>query len=373
MKKAVYETYSKLPKAVKEIPIDIVNQVRKYSVSRLKTPRQLTFFVTNRCNARCKHCFYWKELNKSKDLELREIRKITKSMGKVDSLLISGGEPFLRKDLYDIIVMFNRTNKTKDVTIPTNGSLTTDIEQTVRRILTNTKMRISLPISLEGLNEKHDSIRGVKGIFKKAVTTAMVMKRVNSKRLKCYFTITVNNKNYKEIPKFIEFSKKLGLPISFNYVRDSSRDVFGIDKSLANDFTPREDGYYIKDPEKLESINKLIDSNVKADDIPKRLNKLGRLVIVDVRKNKKRLLKCLAGKLDGVLYPNGEVAVCEFLRPIGNVKDFDYNFEKLWNSEKANNMRAKIKQCFCTHSCNINRSMMYDSRYIKKALDSCFS
>ena len=66
---------------------------------------QVIYHVTFRCNAKCKFCFNWKELNqnKEKELSLEEINKISYSMPKFDWLLLSGGEPTLRTDLVYII------------------------------------------------------------------------------------------------------------------------------------------------------------------------------------------------------------------------------------------------------------------------------
>ena len=65
------------------------------------------FFVTSACNARCAHCFYWKNLNHQKqDLTFGEISKMVESMPPFGQVLFSGGEPFLRKDLVKIIQLF---------------------------------------------------------------------------------------------------------------------------------------------------------------------------------------------------------------------------------------------------------------------------
>ena len=90
--------------------------IRNYLRSKEKTlhekelPDAITFFVTSRCNARCEHCFYWKELNADRDeLTLEEINKVATSMSKgLDSLALTGGEPTLpegfRGNLQDILM-----------------------------------------------------------------------------------------------------------------------------------------------------------------------------------------------------------------------------------------------------------------------------
>ena len=74
-------------------------------------PLHLTFFVTARCNAVCKHCFYHDSLNKKfNELTLEEIDKFTKTMDPLLSLSITGGEPYIRDDI-DKIVKISKSIK----------------------------------------------------------------------------------------------------------------------------------------------------------------------------------------------------------------------------------------------------------------------
>ena len=86
-------------------------------------PIQLTFFLTSRCNLRCEHCFYWKELDSdhSHELSLDEIKNIAKSLPRLLVLSITGGEPFVRKDISDVVKTFTQETRVHIVTISTNG------------------------------------------------------------------------------------------------------------------------------------------------------------------------------------------------------------------------------------------------------------
>ena len=81
----------------------------------------LIFFVTSKCNSNCKFCFYKSKLNSGDDLSLGEIRKISLGIGNFTNLLFSGGEPFLREDLPEIVDIFISQNQVKNISIPTNG------------------------------------------------------------------------------------------------------------------------------------------------------------------------------------------------------------------------------------------------------------
>src|SRR3989338_5901683 len=89
-------------------------------------PRHMILFVTSRCNLKCKQCFYWEDmdLNQGKfDIKIEEIEALanSKTLQKLMWLQIGGGEPFLRKDIGQIIQTFSRLPELRHITIPTNG------------------------------------------------------------------------------------------------------------------------------------------------------------------------------------------------------------------------------------------------------------
>jgi len=73
--------------------------------------------------------------------------------------------------------------------------------------------------------------------------------------------------------------------------------------------------------------------------------------------------------MDGVIYANGDVALCEFTRPFANLKDFDYNFRRLWHSPRAGEARKAIKTCFCAHPCNLISSMRCDWKSLNRLFE----
>ena len=133
-----------------------------------KKLHKVIFFVTSTCNLRCSHCFYWQNLNRQKDLQMEDIKKVSLNLPSFDTLLLSGGEPFLRKELPEIIRLFYENNNINTVNIPTNGTLTSLIAPKVEEILNISKeLKVCVFFSLDGLAEFHDTLRGMKGSFKK--------------------------------------------------------------------------------------------------------------------------------------------------------------------------------------------------------------
>ena len=107
-------------------------------LSRTRFRRQLDFliyFVTSRCQGNCRSCFYWRGLNRGRELSLSEIERIVPSLGPFHTLLLSGGEPFLRQDLVQICQTFYKNNQPKSIIIPTNGILYNLIPGKVEEIL----------------------------------------------------------------------------------------------------------------------------------------------------------------------------------------------------------------------------------------------
>ena len=88
-------------------------------------PSYMVLFVTAVCNARCDFCFYWEEIESAKaqlELKLDDYKKVSSHLNHLFYLSIGGGEPFMRKDLPEIVELFYNNSKTRIVTISTNGS-----------------------------------------------------------------------------------------------------------------------------------------------------------------------------------------------------------------------------------------------------------
>ena len=84
--------------------------------------------------------------------------------------------------------------------------------------------------------------------------------------------------------------------------------------------------------------------------------------------NQRPALKCRAGIVDGVVYPNGDVALCEITNPFDNLQHYEYDFYRLWLSAKAQEARKIIQNCACMHGCHMVNAMKYDYRFVLDAL-----
>lgn len=322
-----------------------IKKIFRYSFLKktLDLPPSLIFFVTSRCNARCLHCFYWKNLNKRNDLGFEEIGKLSRELGPMDSLALSGGEPFLREDLVRICRLFFENNKIKTLSIPTNGLDPLVIGRRTKEILKVAgKKKVFVNISLDGTEKIHNEIRQVPDAFKKVIASYSRLKELKKEysNLNIGINITVHNKNYDNLFKLIDELKILiSNPeiLNISFLRGIPKDKsykLPPRKKLAKLYQYIQECFGRNQPVFSKTINDLIFSL-----------KLKSLYLKD------QPLTCQAGKLIGVVDANGDVRPCELLPPIGNLRKA--SFKKIWQSQKAKIAREKIANhyCWCTHEC----------------------
>src|SRR6187397_3562965 len=117
--------------------MNVVQRARRHarltlaSYTAPATPPFLVLFINSICNMKCEHCFYWQELNQRDDLTTAEIVRLSESLGPIENLNLSGGEPFLRRDFSEICRQFIRHNTVRQIYVPTNGWYT---QKTVEQV-----------------------------------------------------------------------------------------------------------------------------------------------------------------------------------------------------------------------------------------------
>ncbi len=334
--------------------------------------RVLTFFVTYRCNARCRTCFYWREMNNptKEELTCEEIEKIARSMPAFPHLLLSGGEPLLRPDLEDIIRIFCTYNAISTVDLPSNGLLPERMAHFVRSfIIDHPEMLLTTGVSLDGLEKTHDAMRGVEGNYKKAFETIEAVNRVRYQmaaddnsvepRLHLYTITVLTTDNIKEIPRLVEvvLTEADVDGMMFELVRGNPRDPEISPPSVSEFDKIVELSLKINHQLFLKRCSKQ-ETSVRLAYL-KEMYRLQRLVL----EGNKLPLLCQAGLRLAVLEPNGDVRLCELLEPVGNIRDYDYDFPRLWNDTAASQMRQMIKttRCSCTHCVNLGHSIDYNT------------
>ncbi|MGD0281242.1 MAG: radical SAM protein [Dissulfurispiraceae bacterium] len=336
-------------------------------IFRKTRPIHLTFFLTRRCNANCPFCFYLKGKHRPAnyspaELSLDEIERISRSMGSLLWLAFSGGEIYLRDDLFEISRVFYNNNKPAIMLYPTNGLLTDIIRFRTEQILKYCKKSvIAVKLSIDGLGAAHDVLRNTPGSFDKTMHTY----RMLAELVDAYpnFELGVNtvfcSENQYSMDGIIDFVRSL------EHIKTHTISLVRGD--LAN-------GQY-RDVD-MECYNRAIgrlEGDMKGScsrryrfrgaRIKAAQDIVQRRLIHRTFLEQKRLISCYAGRLNLVLTEGGDVFPCEILgQTLGNVRDCDGDIKKLLCSDKAAEVIRSIadKQCYCTHECYFITNILFN-------------
>jgi GT2 family glycosyltransferase len=323
--------------------------------------KHLFLFVTNNCNARCVHCFYWRHINiENNEMNLDEYIKLARLLQKrINRVVITGGEPFLRDDLVEICKVFLRDKRIRVINIITNGFLTEKIYRDMKDILKTSSLRtrVLICISLDGFEKTHDRIRNVSGLFNKAIRTIYSLKSLQKDypNLEVSVVTTILKDNCHEIREFNKFvENQLGVYHRINLVRSSNINVFGVERELVSDFSLPKNSEVILEIGEIEDICNYFFNK----DNFREYHKMILLYSLYILKYKRKFFECNAPQVNIVVYPNADISFCELLKPVGNLRTNRFKFYKLWHSKKNNQLREKLKNCVCTHPCNLGENLI---------------
>jgi len=178
------------------------------------TIKDIVLAVTYQCNGRCKFCNIWR--NKQElPCQLIDYQRLPSGLKNID---ITGGEPFLREDLPEIIRIISRQAPKAKINISTNGFCPSKIKQTMQRIV-KFKKDIGLTVSLDGFGKVHEELRGFPGGYSLVLETIRLLKELGIKNLKIAFTL--GNDNVSQLKKVYKLSRELGLEFSLALYHNS--------------------------------------------------------------------------------------------------------------------------------------------------------
>lgn len=179
-------------------------------------PKVLVYTVTWRCNARCVMCGIRDTYNKKKyideELTVNEIDKIftDKALKSLDIIRFTGGEPFIREDFKEIVYAIWKKAKPKFIYITTNGSY----PERIRMFLEYFKkedVKLNIQLSLDGVGEIHDNIRGIKGLYEKVVLTMNILNNaMKEKNITAGINQSILENNIDQISKIHDLAKSYG-------------------------------------------------------------------------------------------------------------------------------------------------------------------
>ncbi|MBK3332028.1 radical SAM protein [Persephonella atlantica] len=176
----------------------------------------LIWNLTNACNLFCKHCYSAANSSRAGEPEIDTIKEQIPYLKKanVKYLILSGGEPLIREDIFDIAQLFNKNGFI--TTLSTNGLLIT--EDNINQI----KRQFSyVGISIDGDEETHDRFRGMKGAFRKSLNAIRLVRDIG---VKVGMRFTITSETYQSIPFIFELAEKEKIPkIYFSHLVYSGR------------------------------------------------------------------------------------------------------------------------------------------------------
>lgn len=343
----------------------LLNKIQK--IEEIETPSKLILYVTNKCNLHCKHCFLANSyLNTREDtLTYEEIKKILSSLrSRLTAISLAGGEVVLRKDLAELTLMVDQVAKPRKISVFSNGYFTDKIVNYVNMVAPKINSRLWIEISLDGLEKTHDNIRNTEGLYKKALLTIESLKKLKEKYSNVDLNVitTIHNLNINEV---LELNQLIEKKYEVNHIPTIIRDIktcaFNLpDDCIQEEWSPSNNNIEIPPLNQTRDIiNKIYDSKVNMS-LQEKMEQLSSLYALEILETKQAKLSCKAGIIDGVIYSNGDVAICENAKTFANVRDFDCDFYKLWISNEAQKSRSKMSKCYCTHQYNLINSMRYD-------------
>lgn len=343
--------------------INLASHLPRLAIKR-GPPLHLTFFVTARCNAKCKHCFYWDSLNKGQtDLTLEEIDRIAASIPRALWVAFTGGEPFLRKDLPEFAKILHDRLHPVTLSINTNGIKTEEIVASADRLVRNCPSTfVGILCSLDGLQATHDRIRGVPRNFERTVETFRELKKLSARHpnMGAGISTTFCAWNQDEMDEMFEF-----------VVKDLKPDNWDLSYVRGKPMVP---AIGTADVAKYRRLKARIEQAFASGALNYYQNMpLARVVHAKERLATKTILRtldtgkfqtpCYAGALSAVISEEGDVYACEMLsNKLGNLREAGYDLNKLWQGERAQSMRTFIRdtKCFCTHECNTSINLLFN-------------
>lgn len=285
-------------------------------------PKEICIILTYRCNAKCNMCDVWHHPSKSgEEIRIEDVEKLPSGLRFIN---ITGGEPFIRRDIEEIIHAVRP--KTERIVISNNGFFTDRIVK-----LSEKYPDLGIRISTEGLQKTNDAIRQIPNGFDRTLRTLLTLRRMGIKDIG--FGMTVQDMNCKDLLPLYELSDALGYEFATATLHNSH--------------------YFHKLDNKIENIEMvcnefaiLIKELLKSRSVKKWFRAYFNFGLINYIYGGKRLLPCEMGTESCFIDPSGDVLACNGMDvkvSMGNIRE--KSFEEIWHSAEADKVRNIVKTC----------------------------
>jgi MoaA/NifB/PqqE/SkfB family radical SAM enzyme len=250
--------------------------------------------LTENCQAKCISCDYWKSRWQDHINTDRAVTLVNEiNAAGIRSLRLTGGEPLLRKDLFDILRKA-QTSGIKRIIVQTNGLLLKKLHQQI-----NDSPITNIAVSIDGMKETNDHIRGIRGYFDLAVEGIQLLRNK-----KVAISVTLNRMSARELGQLAEVAKHVGARIESNIL---SRDLYFLQGAdIASMWPERSDvpeiAKFLRDVLKrpayeVDYVTRYYNNSETLEEPP-----------------------CVLGFLQVFVISNGDVLTgCYPLKPVGNI------------------------------------------------------
>lgn len=281
-----------------------------------------TVIVTYRCNARCNMCNRYKAPSKpEEEITLEAIKKLPEMY----FTNITGGEPFIRTDIKDIVRELYK--KSERIVISTNGFFTDRIVDLCKEF-----PQVGIRISIEGLEETNNTIRGLEDGYKKGYSTLKKLVEMGMKDVG--FGMTVQDANAKDLVALYNISDEMNMEFAT--------------ASLHNSFYFVEAKNIIQDrPMVAKEFENLVNELLKSKSPKKWFRAYFNHGLINYIYGQERLLPCDMAFDTFFIDPYGDVMPCNGTKDkevMGNINDCA-TWEELWDGAMAEQVRRKVRHC----------------------------
>ena len=308
----------------------------------LISPEVFQISLTYGCNLRCKMCSIANLLPQEEELSTEQIFHIideAKNYG-IKEVLLTGGEPFLRKDIFEICDYVHKNGLRSIIT--TNGAI---IDDAVAEEIVRAKIN-HIHVSLDGLEETNDFFRG-SGTFKKIINAINILnqKRANNHPFSTGIACTVMDKNVNELCEIVKFADNLNIDV-INFQPLVSNNANFLDKNLPD--------FWVKEKElpALAQEIKKIKTYMPKHTIILEEPPLELLVKYYKKELTKKDWVCFGGfKTVFICYSKKQPLVYSCHGICGNLNQV--SLKKAWRSKEAYGLRMHSRRCkdLCIQSC----------------------
>jgi len=321
-------------------------------------PINLTFSVTNRCQSQCATCNIWRcyrddPARLREELTLPEIERVFRSIGPVYFFNLSGGEPFLRDDLPEIVRLAVLHLKPRVIHCPTNALAPDRIVTVTRKILTTIReispsTLFTIKPSFDGVGPLHDQIRGVPGNFESLLLTVDGLKKLKQEHAALHVGLgtVISRRNIDHLTEIQSYALKLGVDTYISEIAEERAEM----SNSADGMTPDPDEYELAVRSFGERIEETLPTLSGLSRVTQTLRTLYYDLAVRILREKRQVIPCYAAISNAHLSAHGEIWPCAVLgtpRSLGNVRAHDHDFRKIWASDGAREVRRFIRSGGC--------------------------